>query len=135
VNRWMNIEDAATVAERWLADAYGLIESGWCQGAPARDAAGRPIEPESNFAVAWSAPGALLRLWRRSEVDVQLGLFAFQRANLALAATVDEGIGAWNDRPGRRQADVLEAILVALSTVRETELERPPGEATANLLP
>jgi hypothetical protein len=130
----MNIEDAATVAERWLADAYGLIESGWCQGAPARDAAGRPIEPESNFAVAWSAPGALLRLWRRGEVDVQLGLFAFQRANLALAATVGEGVGAWNDRPGRRQVDVLEAILVALSSVRDPELERAPSGAAADLL-
>lgn len=134
MNRLRTVEDAATLAERWLADAYGVIESGWCQGIPARDAAGRPVEPESNFAVEWSLPGALLRLWRRSEIDVQVGLFAFQRANLALAAAVGESVGPWNDQPGRHQGEVLEAIVVALSIVREPPLGRRRGEAPAEAL-
>ena len=107
------------LAESWLAASYELVAEGWCQGAEARDAFGAPVEPENRRARAWSATGALTRVWRSSdEVDDSARLEAFARANLALTAATRSVPSAWNDHPSRRKSHVLEAVLTAVSLVR-----------------
>jgi hypothetical protein len=102
--------DAEELAEQMLSDAYELIVSGWCQGAGAVDEVGRPIEPSSAFARRWSVAGALERVWRRCGGDADEALEAFERANLALAATIRDVPRRWNDDSARTRDDVLVAL-------------------------
>src|SRR5262245_4777551 len=110
--------DVVATAEQLLADAYELVLSGWCQGASAQDALGRSVEPSSAFARRWSAPGALERLWRRSDHGEGSVLEAYERACLALSATVRDVPQRWNDVDGRRLDEVLDALAVAVDRVR-----------------
>jgi hypothetical protein len=117
---------AEYVAQQMLADAFELIRSGWCQGMTAQDEMGRAIEPSSAFARSWSATGALERVWRRTTLDDELALKAFERANLALTAAVRDVPVRWNDEPGRTREDVLDAFASAerlVCTDREAALE------------
>ena len=114
--------DVVATAESMLADAYELVLSGWCQGASAQDEAGRSVEPSSAFARRWSAPGALERLWRRSDDGDGLVLEAYERACLALTATVRDVPQRWNDEPVRRLDEVLDALSVAVDKVRPVVL-------------
>lgn len=127
-----NASDPAELAECWLARAYELVEQGWCQGALARDGAGRSVAAESPRALTWSAPGALLRVWRdAAEPDDAVGIAAFGRANLALTAAVRAIPAVWNDAPGRRRQAVLEALLAAVSLVRTLSSPvRPRGSGS-----
>ena len=111
-----------TLAEEWLAAAYELVERGWCQGVAAQNAAGEAVEPDSPFARRWSATGALARVWRESGIDDERGLGALQFANLALSAAVHHVPKLWNDMPGRRQQEVLDALAHAISLVQEPAL-------------
>jgi hypothetical protein len=125
---------AADLAEAWLAQVYELVARGWCQGEVAVNEAGIAVEPDSRFARRWSATGALTRVWRRAAVDDVVGLHALGRANLALMAAMNEIPKTWNDAPGRRQEHVLEAILWAVSLVRDPyvlEAQRRQAEALA----
>jgi len=113
-----------SLAQQMLADAFELVQSGWCQGVSAQDEMGRAIEPSSAFARAWSATGALERVWRRANLDDALE--AFERANLALAAAVKDVPERWNDRPDRTREQVLEALASAerlVLTDQEVALE------------
>ena len=104
---------AESFAREMLADAFELVRSGWCQGMSAQDEMGRAIEPSSAFARAWSANGALERVWRRSALDEELALEAFERANLALAAAVGDVPARWNDAADCTKERVLEALSLA----------------------
>jgi hypothetical protein len=106
-----------SLAELMLTDAYEFVLSGWCQEAPAVDECGRPVEPASAFARRWSVLGALERAWRRSQEPPDLALDAFELAGLALASAVPEPPGSWNDRPERRQSEVLDALAEAVQRV------------------
>jgi hypothetical protein len=108
----------ATLAEDWLVSAYELLEAGWCQNAEARDPGGLPVEAESSGAVSWSLAGAVQRAWRTSDGDLEVGLYALQRANLALVAATGASPQRWNDAPPRTKRQVLEALVVAISLVR-----------------
>jgi hypothetical protein len=108
-------------AEQMLADAYELVLAGWCQGAAARDAYERPIEPSSAFARFWSAPGALARVYTRATTELDGDLDAFQRANLALAAVVRAVPQEWNDVEGRTIREVLDALAHAVQLLGEPE--------------
>lgn len=103
-----------SLAERLLADAYEFVLGGWCQGANAVDEYGRAIEPASAFARRWSGPGALERAWRRSSEPADLAADAYETALLALVAVVRAEPAVWNDRAGRRQSEVLDALAEAL---------------------
>jgi hypothetical protein len=105
------------LAEEMLADAYELVLNGWCQGVAARDEFGEPVEPSSASARGWSAPGALARIWERSNDRFGPALDAFQVANLALAAVVGEVPQVWNDAEGRTQWQVLDALALAAHEV------------------
>ena len=109
--------NVVATAERMLADAYELVLSGWCQGATAQDEAGRIVEPSSAFARRWSAPGALERVWRRAVEGEEAGLDAYQRASLALAATIHDVPQRWNDEATRRLDEVLDALAGALDRI------------------
>jgi len=110
--------DVVATAESMLADAYELVLSGWCQGSTARDAEGRSIEPSSAFARRWSAPGALERVWRRTADRGEDVLEAYERASLALAATVRDVPQRWNDAADRRLDEVLDALALAVDRLR-----------------
>ena len=112
--------DVVTTAERMLADAYELVLSGWCQGDTAQDAERRRIEPSSAFARRWSAPGPLERIWRRSDDRDGRALEAYERASLALAATVRDVPQRWNDVAERRLDEVLDALALAIDKLRPT---------------
>ena len=119
-------QNAESFARQMLADAYELVRSGWCQGMSAQDEMGRAIEPSSAFARAWSASGALERVWRRTTLDAELALEAFERANLALAAAIKDVPSRWNDESGRTRERVLEALFAAgrlLSSEHEAAVE------------
>jgi hypothetical protein len=103
----------SALIEDMLALAHALVREGWCQGAAARDASGRPVAPESAFACRWSAAGALERVWARHEDRFGLGLSAFERANLAVVSVVGEAPQAWNDIEGRTVIEVLDALAEA----------------------
>lgn len=109
--------DVATHAERWLADAYRLVSSGWCQD-HAQDEAGSAIAPASPYARRWSPTGALQRLLEQSSLDAATALAVYQRAHLALVEAVDDLPAVWNAMPGRTQQQAAEAVLTAVSLVR-----------------
>jgi hypothetical protein len=113
------------LAEEMLADAYELVLSGWCQGAAACDEHGRPTEPASANARTWSAPGALARVWGRTDDPFGPALEAFEAANLALAAVVGGVPQDWNDEDGRTQWQVLDAIALAAHRVSLATTEVP----------
>lgn len=117
--------DIVSTAERMLADAYELVLSGWCQGAAAQDAEGRSIEPSSAFARRWSAPGALERVWRRASDEDGAVLEAYERASLALSATVRGVPQRWNDADDRRLDEVMDALAMATERLRPSAA-RPP---------
>ena len=110
------------LAEQWLGKAYELVEGGWCQGAAATDGSGAPVEPDSPLARCWSATGALTRVWRESGISDETGLAALQFATLALSAAVRQVPKVWNDMRDRRQREVLEALLRAVSLVQDPAL-------------
>jgi hypothetical protein len=116
--------ETEALAEEMLTDAYEFVLSGWCQGSLAVDECGRAIEPASAFARRWSALGALERAWRRSPEPPIFAQEAFASARLALTAAVNDIPQAWNDREGRRQSEVLDAIAVAVQLVTSSEPRR-----------
>ena len=122
--------DAESFARQMLADAFELVRSGWCQGMSAQDEMGRAIEPSSAFARAWSATGALERVWRRTALNDELALEAFTHANLALAAVVRDVPSHWNDCAECRREDVLDALSSAERLVRTNH----GADLTAGLL-
>jgi hypothetical protein len=119
----------AALAEEMLTAAYELVRVGWCQGAAARDEAGRPVAPASAFARSWSAPGALERVWARSNQQFAVELDAFQRANLALATAIGETPQLWNDAKERTLDQVLDAIAQAVHLVAGPPNGMLPPEA------
>ena len=54
-------EAAEVTAAAMVSEARRLVESGWCQGAHARDGAGLEVPSWSEEARSWSLLGALLR--------------------------------------------------------------------------
>jgi hypothetical protein len=110
--------NAESFARQMLADAFELVRSGWCQGMSAQDEMGRAIEPSSAFARAWSANGALERIWRRTAQEDELALEAFERANLALAAAIGDVPARWNDAEDCTKEQVLDALSLAARLVR-----------------
>ena len=70
----------------------------WCQRTAARTEGGEPCEPDSPDAARWSLAGAILLL----------GDPAYDHALSCLVAELPSTtINAWNDAPGRTQAEVI----------------------------
>ena len=101
--------DAVSAADK-LREARKLIERGWCQHHYAEDAAGNIAEVGDDAAVAWCAAGAL---WKAGTGIYEVGLM--KRAIGGCATD------AWNDAPGRTQAEVLAAFDRAIALAEAGE--------------
>ena len=78
--------------------AANLIEqTGWTQGALARDVDGWPIHEDQSRAVCFCATGAISRT-RINEWDITVLPF------------LPQPLTKWNDAPGRTKAEVLAAL-------------------------
>jgi hypothetical protein len=107
--------DAAGVLE----ETQRLIETGWCRGSDARDAAGGAVAPGDPGATEWSLLGALGVVAAQSKVALE----ELATALAALAGVIaDPSLSHWNDVPGRTQASVLATLARASSDLREQHL-------------
>lgn len=119
-------EVAELTAAAMVSEARRLVESGWCQGAHARDGAGLEVPSWSKEARSWSLLGALLSSWHRhdsqDDADVIAHLadaHALGEATEVLGVVVGTAsLERWNNATKRTQADVVAAMdsaLVALN--------------------
>jgi hypothetical protein len=88
-----------------------MLERGWTQNACARDAAGNEVDELSMKAVSFDALGALTRAGRDAPREAVHDAIARLRAGIGFAT-----LGAWNDEPGRTQAEVLALVDRAISS-------------------
>jgi hypothetical protein len=95
-----------------LTDASALVARGWCQGSDARGPEGEPVEPWDERAESWSLLGAIVAvLEREARERDEVPLEQLAAALYALAEVIEiESLAAWNDAPGRSQADVLRTL-------------------------
>jgi hypothetical protein len=98
-----------------LRAARDRVAQGWCQRAYAMDPAGHNCGERDPSAVSWCLVGAL---WASHADGDVLDALNFLRGACGLA------LSAWNDVPGRTQADVLAAIDLALAAAIEAETAR-----------
>ena len=109
-----------------LREAEVLVAEGWCSGADARDGAGAAVAALDPAATCWSLPGALAVVAGMPGVDLD----SLAVALTGLASVISEdSLSEWNDRPGRTQAQTLEA----LSAARRSLDDRPPELITLSL--
>jgi len=106
-------------AAAMLSEARGLLLSGWCRRAQARDGAGNGVPAWSEDARSWSVLGALLASWHREQgagLDVDVVAHSVDARALGDAtAALGEAAGTasleqWNDEPRRTLAEVTAAI-------------------------
>jgi hypothetical protein len=111
-------------ADALLLRSRQLVVDGWTQGADARAADGREVEPWAEDAAAWSLLGALVAaLEEQQQPGSELPLEDLAVALHALAGFVDDdSLSAWNDTPRRTRAEV-EAVLAAAA--EEVAPQRP----------
>ena len=119
-------EVAELTAAAMVSEARRLVESGWCQGAHARDGAGLEVPSWSEEARSWSLLGALLSSWHRQDSQDDADVVAHLADAHALGEATEvlgEVVGTaslerWNDTTKRTRADVVAAMdsaLVALT--------------------
>src|SRR6266446_2199255 len=91
-----------------LHDARVLVEKGWCQGAEARDASGRPTDVGAAEAAAWSLLGALQAT---TVADPTIEIQDVGDAVAALAELIaDPSLANWNDCETRTKLEVLSVL-------------------------
>jgi hypothetical protein len=118
-------EAAELTAAAMMSEARRLVESGWCQGAHARDGAGLEVPSWSEEARSWSLLGALLTSWhhRDSQEDADVAAHLVDAHALGEATEVlGEVVGTaaldrWNDAATRTKTDVVAAMDGALSAL------------------
>ena len=98
-----------------LLEAAELAARGWTQRAEAIDAAGNPVDPWDEAAVAWSLLGALVAaMERRTPPGGALVVAELAAACVALLPYVDDDdLKTWNDVPQRTQADIVSGLRAA----------------------
>ena len=97
-----------------LVRARALLARGWCQGARARDADGKPVSHKSPRAAAWCATGACDAAGDGDggAVDDALNILAYYVGGTTCS------IVTWNDGRHRTQAQILVAFDEAISGER-----------------
>jgi len=100
-----------------LQGARRLIEMGWCQGAMARDADGRAVDPGSPTAIQFDPLGAI----ERAVLDLFRGdgrylVQNYYKGFFAIASGLHTraAIALWNDDPARRKEDILARFDLAI---------------------
>jgi|SRR6185312_3354308 len=89
----------AKVMRQTALDAAEVVRKGWTQDTDARDCHGKPVRHDSCAACRWSLYGALLRAAPST-------LYAWRVLNKCWPNRSGGAI-AWNDAPGRTQAEVV----------------------------
>lgn len=98
-----------------LRAARAKVEKGWCQGPPAKDGNGHATYSGSDRACKWCSVGAI---W--SVLDATTGEQACAEVAIQNALGVTS-LAFWNEKPGRTQAEVLEAFDKAIALAIEAE--------------
>jgi hypothetical protein len=108
-----NAEGAIVV----LQGAHELLSSGWCQGADARDASGRAVEPWDDRATEWSLLGAVVAQTEPALLESgELTVGVLRRAVGALAEVLTaDSLSEWNDDPDRDAGDVADILVQAIA--------------------
>lgn len=106
-----------------LRETAALIGRGWCCGADARDCFGVAVAASDPAATAWSLPGALACVSEKPSADLD----ALRHALWGISGVIpDTSLEGWNDCPGRSQAEALEMLAGASSSLEH----QPPPEAS-----
>ena len=109
VSRGRDPDDTAAAA--LIVDARERVLAGWCRGADARDAAGRPVNAWDPAARSWSLLGAIVAAADLPPAPTRATLVPLRKALGALAAVIDElSLTAWNDDPARDQRTVVATL-------------------------
>lgn len=87
-----------------LKAARAKIEQGWCQGTMAKEQRGRMRGPKESYSCSWCVLGALAAASTLEELN------PYRTARTLMEAVVAPSLSAWNDAPGRTQAEVLAAF-------------------------
>ena len=102
-----------------LERARELVENGWCQMQPAKDAAGRSVFAHSEDAAQFCVSGAVARatwpwenddgeLWEVTQKCFELLALAVREQGWNMSEhTPWQGIIEWNDEPARTKGDVV----------------------------
>ncbi|HEY3576495.1 MAG TPA: hypothetical protein VGK68_00710 [Gaiellaceae bacterium] len=105
----------------FLRETAALIASGWCCGAEARNGSGAAVEADDPSATAWSLRGALSVVAERPDAEVD----ALRDAMWGISGVIpDSELDGWNDAVGRTQADTLQMLAQA----RTSLAANPPPE-------
>lgn len=100
--------------DAFLRETAALIASGWCCGAEARNSSGAAVEADDPSATAWSLRGALAVVAERPEVEVD----ALRDALWGISGVIpDAELDGWNDAAGRTQADTLQMLARAQTSL------------------
>lgn len=87
-----------------LEAARKKIKQGWCQGSGAKSAFGSVVSFNSVHASRWCAAAAI-------DISCDYTPGAFTRAREIMVSMLGvDNLAAWNDTPGRTQAEVLAAF-------------------------
>ena len=86
-----------------LASEY--VARGWCQGADAKDKDGWLAPPRDPLAVKWCAVGGILASSEMPPTNLPYNMI-----KLCHKLTGGRSLTAWNDWPGRTQAEVVELL-------------------------
>jgi hypothetical protein len=93
-----------------------LVAHGWTQGADARAADGREVDPWADDAVAWSLLGALVAALEEQQAQSG-GELPLEELAVALHAPAgcvdDDSLTVWNDTSRRTGAEVEAALAAA----------------------
>lgn len=99
----------------FLDETTTLIRKGWCCGADARDRHGSAVTASDPKATSWSLTGALARVSGRPHASLR----ALSDALWGISGVIpDSSLDAWNNASGRSQADTLEMLARASTSLR-----------------
>ena len=100
----------------FLHETASLVRRGWCAGADARDGLGFSTTASDPAATSWSLLGALVAVSERPEADMK----ALGDALWGISGVIpDESLDDWNNVEGRTQADTLQMLAQAESSLRD----------------
>lgn len=100
--------------QAFLRETAGLIESGWCRGAGARDCYGDAVAVCDPTATAWSLAGAVAAVSERPDCDGT----CLRDALWSISGLIpDSSLDAWNERTCR--TDTLQMLAHAGRNLNE----------------
>ena len=116
---------AELTAAAMVSEARRLVKRGWCQGAHARDKAGREVPSWSEEARSWSLLGALLSSWHRQDSQAAPDVVAHLADAHALGEATEvvgqvvgtAALDRWNDHAERTRKEVVAALDGALRSL------------------